>query len=223
MYLYETHLHTAPVSACASNTPQEMVRAYQALGYTGFIVTDHFFNGNTGCPPKRAWAEKVDFFLSGYRAAKKEGDALDFDVFLGWEYAIRGSEFLTYGLDEAFLYNHPNLDRLAIEDYSTLIRKNGGYLAQAHPYREAPWVRNPRPVAPHLIDGIEVHNASQSHEPNKKAAQFARLHNLPAQAGTDAHSTYIPHPSGIKLSARAPSIQHLIAAIKNHETILQKR
>ena len=42
-YKYETHVHTKEGSACASGTGQEMVRAHIEAGYSGMIVTDHFF------------------------------------------------------------------------------------------------------------------------------------------------------------------------------------
>ena len=219
MYKYETHIHTHPVSACGHNTPQEMVRAYKDKGYAGFIITEHFFNGNTGCRPNLPWADKVDYFLTSYNEAKDEGERLDFDVFLGWEYAIQGSEFLTYGLTEDFLYKNVDCHLLDIEAYSTLVRANGGYLAQAHPYRQEFWVKHPFPVAPHLIDGIEVYNANQPPEANQKAMDFAILHNLPKQSGSDAHSTQIGYggpAGGIILKERAKSIQDIITVIKGH-------
>ena len=46
-YLYETHMHTSEASACAGSTGAQMARAYKEAGYTGIIVTDHFFYGNT--------------------------------------------------------------------------------------------------------------------------------------------------------------------------------
>lgn len=217
MYRYETHLHTFPVSACGDNTPTEMVKAYISMGYAGLIITDHFLNGNTGCPPNITWKEKMDFFLSAYHEARTEAARHDFDVFLGWEYAIHGAEFLTYGLGESFLYNNPDFHTLNIEAYSKLVRSNGGYLAQAHPYREAFWVKNPFPVAPHFIDGIESFNASQCPESNQKALDFARLHNLPIQAGTDAHNITPRFPSGIIMEERARTIHDIIAAIKNRK------
>ena len=55
LYKYETHLHTKEASACASSTGAEMARAYQAAGYAGIIVTDHFFNGNTAVPANLPW------------------------------------------------------------------------------------------------------------------------------------------------------------------------
>jgi len=222
MYKYETHLHTYPVSACGQHTPKQMVHAYKNLGYAGFIITEHFFNGNTGCRPNLPWADKVSYLLTSYDEARSEAAHLDFDVFLGWEYGIKGSEFLTYGLTEDFLFKHPDCHLLGIEDYSALVRANGGYLAQAHPYREAFWVQQPFPVAPHLIDGIEIYNAGQSPEANQKALDFATLHNLPKQSGSDAHSIKIDYngaPGGIMLQERAKSVHDIIAAIKNHSAV----
>jgi hypothetical protein len=220
MYLYETHLHSAPVSACGASAPKDLVHAYRKRGYAGFILTDHFLNGNSGCPHHLPWDKKMDFFVSGYEEAKREGDKYGFGVFLGWEYAIHGSEFLTYGLDKDFMLAHPDFDKLDIETYSALVRENGGYIAQAHPYRQAPWVAHPYPVAPHLIDGVEAFNAGQTDESNKKALDFARLHNLPMQAGSDAHGVNVHFASGIGLKKKASDIQDIINAIKERQVEL---
>jgi len=214
MYLYETHCHTAPVSACAIDTPEVMVRAYKQLGYAGIIITDHFFNGNFGGNRKMTWDEKVAFLLSGYEAAKLEGDAIGLDVFFGWEYNVQGAEFLTYGLDEAFLYAHPGMDALNVAEYSALIRRHGGYLAQAHPFRNGSWIVRPQPVDPALMDGIEAYNGERSKDVNLKAYAFAKKHGIPMQSGSDAHSVSQCGSGGIILSEKARDIHDIIAAIK---------
>ena len=57
-YLYETHLHTSFASACANSKGSEYIRLYKELGYSGMIVTDHFYRGHTsilrGLPRKEA-------------------------------------------------------------------------------------------------------------------------------------------------------------------------
>lgn len=219
-YLYETHLHTSKVSACASCSPAEQVRAYKDRGYAGIIVTDHFINGNSTCPKDLPWDEKMIFFSSGYREAQQEGALCGFDVFFGWEYCREGTEFLTYGLSLEFLLAHPDLDKISISEYSALVRKNGGYLAQAHPYRHDPWVKNSFPVDAGLMDGIEVYNASMPAEVNAKALDFARLHQLPQQAGSDSHHSNLSFASGIALNHKARSIFDIIAAIKSKNTEL---
>lgn len=219
-YLYETHLHTSTVSACAASSPAQQVRAYKERGYAGIIITDHFINGNSRCPRDLPWDKKMEFFSSGYTEAKKEGELCGLDVFFGWEYCLYGTEFLTYGLSPDFLLAHPDIDKMTIKEYSVLVRNCGGYIAQAHPFRNASWIKDPFPVDPCLMDGIEVYNAGMPAEVNAKAFDFARLHNLPEQAGSDSHHTDLSVVSGIKLNSKAKSIFDIVDAIKTRSAEL---
>ena len=221
-YLYETHMHTSEVSACADSSAAEQVSTYLKMGYTGIIVTDHFINGYSTCPKKLAWDKKMEHILTGYVEAKKAGDQCGLDVFLGWEFTINGLDFLTYGLDLEFLISNPDLDKLGLESYSALVRKCGGYLAQAHPYREAWYIESGFPVSHLLVDGIEVYNPMDSEEHNAMALAYAKLHNLPEQAGSDSHHKDTPVLGGIKLQKKAESIFDIIEAIKNREVTTAK-
>ena len=223
MFLYETHLHTFPASACATALSYAQVRAYKDRGYAGIIVTDHFINGNSSCPSGLTWEEKMTFLVRGYEDAKVEGDLCGLDVFFGFEFCVGDIEFLTYGLTPALLYQTPGLDRMGIKEFSAFVRRAGGYLAQAHPYRKAPWIAKSEPVDPRLIDGMEVFNAGDlGADSNKKAEKFARLHNIPMQTGTDSHHEQLTFVSGIGLKKRAESIEDVIKAIKNREVELIK-
>ena len=219
-YLYETHMHTSEVSACAINSAAEQIKFYKKLGYTGVIVTDHFINGNSTCPQNYSWEKKMNHIMKGFIEAKKAGIRHDVDVFFGWEYTIRGTDLLTYGLGLDFLVENTDLAHLSVEQYSLRVRKNGGFLAQAHPFRNAFYIANPHPVAPYLIDAVEVYNASDSSESNSKAREFAKVNNLPMQAGSDSHRTNSYGYSGIKLKERASTIQDIIEAIKTNNAEL---
>ena len=221
-FLYETHMHTSESSGCGRSTADAQVSTYKARGYQGIIITDHFINGYSTCPRygKLSWEEKMQYVVSGYQAAKAEGDRLGLDVFLGWEFTVRGSDFLTYGLDLDFLIAHPNLHRLDVPEYSALVRNSGGFLAQAHPYRDQPYIEYKFPVEPQYVDAIEIYNASDTHKTNEKARAFAKKHNLPVQAGSDAHSVRINFSSGIKLNRRAENIHDIIDAIKGNKVSL---
>ena len=214
-YLYETHMHTAEVSACAVSGAAEQIQAYKNRGYSGVIITDHFFNGNSVIPAFYRWKKKISLFVSGYEKAKAEGDICGLDVFFGWEYSIEGSDFLTYGLTPDFLLEYPGLDKLRINDYSALIRASGGFIVQAHPFREAWYIKNQLPVAPYLLDGVEVFNASMPREVNQKALAFAERHSLPMQAGSDSHNVELPFSSGIALDNKAGDIFDIIGAVKS--------
>ena len=217
-FKYETHMHTSEGSGCGRNTGAEQARAYKKRGYAGIIITDHFINGYSTCPRhgKTTWEEKMRYVVSGYHNAKAEGDQIGLQVFLGWEFTIRGSDFLTYGLDFNFLLAHPDLDKLDIAEYSALVRSNGGFLAQAHPYRDAPYIQHKLPVEPEYVDAIEVVNRSDNDKTNKKAQLFAEKHQLPIQAGGDSHSTN-ETAGGIILKKPADSIFDIIQAIKSKD------
>lgn len=45
MFKYETHLHINETSPCGRVTAEEAVRINRKAGYTGLVVTDHYFNG----------------------------------------------------------------------------------------------------------------------------------------------------------------------------------
>jgi len=216
MFLYDTHVHTNKVSACADCTPSEQVWEYKRQGYSGVIITDHFINGNTHSVRHLPWEKKMDFIYSGYKAAKEVGDECDFDVFFGWEYAIGGSDILTYGLDIDFLYVNPDLTNLGIKEYSKRIRQHGGFLVQAHPYRKAEWIRKPFPHNAKFLDGIEVFNAANTNAENRQAYVFAKENNLAMSAGTDSHRVDGQKKSGLALKQRAGSIFDIIDALKEN-------
>ena len=219
-YLYETHMHTSQVSGCAVCTAAQQVRSYKEKGYTGIIITDHFVNGYSTCPLHYRWEEKMRHLESGFVEAKMEGDKCGLDVFFGWEFTYRGSDFLTYGLDSDFLLAHPNLDKLAIKEYSEVVRSNAGYLAQAHPFRDEWYVEYKFPVDPALIDGVEVFNSTEPDARNAKALAFAGRHNLPMQSGSDCHGRSALFPAGVLLENRAESIFDIIEAIRSGRATL---
>ena len=72
-YLYETHLHTSPVSSCATATVRESLEAYKSLGYEGVFITNNFIDGNVGCDRSLSYEEKINFYFSAYEEGVKIG------------------------------------------------------------------------------------------------------------------------------------------------------
>jgi hypothetical protein len=130
---------------------------------------------------------------------------------------------LTYGLGLDFLMNNPDLDKLPIEEYSKRVRQNGGYLAQAHPYRSKT-NKMLYPIDPHLLDGLEVFNAARFYKghdrENESAAVYANFHKLPMQAGSDSHKDERPFYSGVELEQKAANVHDIIDAIKQRRVKL---
>ncbi len=185
-YRYETHMHTAEGSRCARATAEEQVRFYKDQGFDGICVTDHFLGGNTTVPPELCWPKKIEMYCHSYELAAEAGEKLGLKVFFGWEYADQGSDFLTYGLDKAWLLEMEGLLSMTITDYLDFVRSQGAFVVHAHPFREDFYI--PRiQLMPRQVDAVETVNAGRKDFENERAAEYARNYGLPAIYGSDNH------------------------------------
>lgn len=216
-FKYDIHTHTSEASKCGLISGSQLVKYYKRLGYTGICITDHFFNGNTAVPKELPWDERVELFCKGYENAYEEGRKLDFDVFFGWEYSYKGTDLLTFGLDKQLLLNHPDLLSLSVNDYCDLVRSDGGFIVQAHPFREAYYISKIR-LLPRKVDAVETINEGNTDFENQCADKYADMYNLIKVAGSDTHSDQLVRVSGIQLRRRLKDINDMISAIKNRET-----
>lgn len=190
MYRYETHMHTMEASACSCSPAADMADKYKAEGYDGIFITDHFFNGNSAVPHDLPWNERIELYCAGYENALKRGKEIGLDVFFGIEYGNGSSDFLIYGIDKQWLLDHNYIIEMELTRFLELVRSDGAFVVQAHPFRDYPYIRSTT-HCPHFVDAIEIINAS--HPPdtpfNARAAEFAQWYDLPVTAGSDAHNT----------------------------------
>jgi len=220
MYLYELHCHTQETSRCGLISAKDLVEYYHKLGYTGICITDHFLNGNTIVPHDLPWEERITQFIKGYQVAKEAGDKLGMDVFFGWEYSFWGTDFLTYGLDENWLYNNPDCLKWRVSEYCDRVHQDGGFIVHAHPFREANYIEMIR-LMPRHVDGVEVINACRLDFENKLADQYADNYNLLKTASSDNHEGRIPRIAAMEFSERKRSIHEVIEGIKKGEAKLR--
>lgn len=223
LYRYETHLHTKEGSACSQSTAAEMVHAYIRAGYAGMIITDHFFNGNTAVSSSLPWPERVEAFCKGYENALEAAKGKDFQVFFGWEYAYFGTEFLTYGLDKAFLLAHPELLSWSVDTYFDKVHEAGGFISHAHPFRQADYIKTLR-LYPTKVDAAEVANLSHSNKNfDAKAKEYALNNGLLMTGGSDTHDAKRLAGGGMTFQRPLHTIEEFIQAVKNGEgTPIQK-
>ena len=211
------HIHTSEVSPCADCTAAEAVRRCISKGYDGMVVTDHFNEDASRAKMGELapWRARVDNFLRGYRVAKAAAPA-GFLVLLGMELRFMGrgsSEYLVYGFDEKFLYENEGIDRLDIQRFSEIARKNGFLLAQAHPFRWGMTLTKTE-----LLDGMEVYNGNAHHQShNEFAALWARKFGLLPLSGSDYHGGDTGDgvvPGGIRLRESVRSEKELVQAVR---------
>ena len=186
-FLYETHLHTCQGSACGVSAGHEYPAIYKAMGYQGIFVTDHFFQGNCAVDRSLPWRKRVDLYMAGYRDAKRAGDEIGFDVFFGIEQNFEGDEYLLYGVDERFLYDNPDFERLSRAQMTRRMHEAGGCVVQAHPFRERGYLTRVH-LSPFGVDAVEGVNTANTPEQDALAIRYAKKLGLPVTAGNDIHS-----------------------------------
>lgn len=220
MYLYETHLHTLEGSACGEVAAADYIDYMIVKGFSGMVITDHFFNGNSAVNPHLSWAEKIDLYCDGYRKAKEASKGRDFDVIFGIEFNFKGDEYLIYGLDGEWLLNNEDIMDLDRRGVHKKVNDAGGIMVQAHPFRERKYLKDIR-LTPDIADAVEVFNASNDDNMNALAYEYAVKLGVPMIGGSDIH---YPRDvmGGVLLPHRIKDTTELAAAIRAGETVPAK-
>jgi hypothetical protein len=189
----------------------------KSLGYSGIIVTDHFFSGNSCVPRDLPWEERVNLYCSGFEHAKNAaGD--DLVVLFGIEYNFQGDEFMLYGLDKKWLLDNPDIlqtDRYQLYDR---VHQAGGIMIQAHPFRERGYLSAIH-LTPGVCDGVEVYNAANPDWQNALAYEYALDKGFRMAAGSDIHSVSQEDMGGMSFSYPIETIDDYVKAFMADEGI----
>ena len=222
-YMYETHTHSSESSACGQNTAIEMAKAHKNAGYSGMILTNHAWGGNTAIDRSLCWRDFINAFFEPYYRADEWAQANDFQVFPGYESGYDGTEFLIWGVTPEWMLDHPELWDATIEEQFAIIHSGGGIVVHAHPFREAFYIKEIR-LFPEYIDGVEAINASHSSpyindfksnaEFNEKALKYAKELGMFITGGSDTHSINLLG-GGIAFSEKLNDIHDFVGRLKN--------
>ncbi len=224
MYRYEPHLHTAPVSRCASASVEEALRFYREIGYDGVFITNHFIDGNIGLPHEMSYAEKIRYYFSAYREGLVLSGEIGIKVFCGVESSYGGTDFLIYGLDEAWFLAHEEWVDMPKSEQLALFARHGAMIIQAHPFREAGYIDHIR-LFPRQIEGVEVLNSARSEAENRMAECYAAHYGLLRTAGSDFHSLndrFRPL-AGVETEEPLESVEDYMAAVRSGRTKIFER
>ena len=187
MYLYETHVHTSPISVCAKASVYDTVSYYKSAGYAGIFMSDHFIDGNFELVSRPLpYEERIERYFSAYEEAKEVGEELGIDIFPAIEMSYKGTDFLVYGIDKEWCLSHRDMDKMKKSELLSLMMQDGALLIQAHPFREADYIDHIR-LFPRYVHGVGVFNACRKEFENTLAAQYCKNYGLIAFAGTDNH------------------------------------
>ncbi len=216
MFYYELHAHTNTASLCSIVEPEEYVKFYIDKGYSGMVITDHFYHGNTAINRRLPWDVFVDEFCEGYYRTKAEGDRHGFTVLFGFEQKFMDGtdEYIVLGIGPKWLKAHPEIRDMKRAPFFKTIRKAGGFVIQAHPFRERYYISDIR-LALDYVDAIEVLNLGDDDVISRRSYEYAKNLSLPMTAGTDIHSIQNREVvGGVALSKEIFSIEELIEEIK---------
>lgn len=212
MFLYETHLHTSEGSACGEISAADYIGYMKDRGFDGFVVTDHFFNGNSAVDRSLPWCERVLKYTEGFKKAREAAKGEDIDVIFGIEFNFDGDEYLIYGLDEAWLLENEDIMTLDRRGVYKKVHESGGIMVQAHPYRERNYLVDIKLTAD-ICDGIEAYNASNCDNQNALAYEYAMKLKVPIIAGSDIHYFHDRPMGGILLPERVDNTVDLARAV----------
>ena len=214
-YLYETHLHTFPVSKCAKSSVAQSLEFYKNLGYAGVFITNHFIDGNINCDKSLPYDKRIEFYFSDYEQGLRIGKELGIFVFLGIESSHKGTDFLIYGLDKAWFLEHPEIEQLKKTEFLTLAAQAGALIIQAHPYREASYIDHIR-LFPRHVHGAEIYNAHRLDFENEMATHYAKSYDLLAFAGSDTHDVNRTNSlGGMQSDVAIADVHDFIMQVKN--------
>lgn len=214
-YRYELHCHTAQTSPCSQLPAEELVRLYQAAGYDGVVITDHFTASAEGNCSETGWQTAVDRFLAGYEAANSAGAACGLTVILGAEIRFPGSlnDYLVYGLTEQLLRENEWLYEKDLPSFYQFAENNGLLVIQAHPFREPCTPSDPR-----YLHGVEVFNGHKGHcSHNSCALRFAQENGLIEIAGSDCHYNYAVGTAAVCFSRRPQSSLDIAVLLRTND------
>ncbi len=191
IYKLDLHVHAAERSACATSYEEEQIRSAIAAGMHAMAFTDHHAQ------------------MSEHRMAELNRKYSPFVIYTGIEVTADREDWLVWGVRDPQLqrtdWHYPEL-----ADY---VRRQGGFIALAHPYRYAIAVQVNVEACP--PDGIELQSFNTPAHREQDINKLAERLGLKRLKNSDAHSTSRVGKYWNELPALPVDDAALVEALKN--------
>ena len=212
------HLHTNVCSACARVGIEALIDNYISLGYSGFVVTNHFYHGNSAIDRSLPQKEFIKAYTDDYYKGLEYSKDKNFTVLFGLEEGYgNGKEMLIYGVEPEIFLNSPDFIEMSLKEKYNFVKSNGGITVCAHPFRDRFYITNPDQEPDlSMFDGIEVYNYGNTEQENHKALEFAS--NNPQKivtCGGDIHNID-NRISGMEFYNKITDNKELITELKSN-------
>lgn len=215
-FIYETHMHTCQASACGKSPGKDYIQKYIDAGFSGIMITDHFFRGNCKIDRHLPWRQRIELFCRGYEDALEAGYKFNFPVFFGWEEYYEGDEYLIYGVDKQWMLEHPEMEHWSRAEQYRQVHAAGGCVVQAHPFRERDYIQTVH-LSTRCVDAVEGVNSANSPEANALAVRYAKMLGLPITGGSDNHcadTMQFDRLSGVVFETPLHTVHDYVQAIR---------
>ena len=200
---FDLHCHTKEGSLDSRVPVSEFVCKFMALGYDGFMISDH--NSYKGC---KAWD-----------SMRKDPRYKDFCVIRGIEYDTKDAGHILVIMPDDMYFPIFKIRGMRCSKLIKIVHIFGGILGPAHPFGVASSsAMGFKQMDMHLIkkfDFIETFNTCESEKSNRRAKILADEFNLPTFAGSDSHVTEYIGMACTEIDADIHCNNDLIAAVKN--------
>ncbi|MBE6541231.1 MAG: hypothetical protein E7672_02160 [Ruminococcaceae bacterium] len=207
----ELHCHSIDGSECASESAEGIVAKYTLHGYSTILLTNHF------AAPKPLYDRELilSMFDHQYKAYEKlcSAAAGKLNILMGLEFKFRenGNDYLVFGFTREYIESLDFEIFIGLKDFAEVVRKDGIFIAQAHPFRFGMTL-----MKPNLLDGIEVFNGHFYHNSHNFLAEaYADSHNMIKTSGTDHHDPEHTPNGGILTDVEIKTETQLIEILKS--------
>ena len=172
MMRIDLHIHTSPRSDCSYIDPHELIQEAQRLKLDGICLTEH----------------QVLWDSADVKKLAREGGV---KIFRGNEFTTNQGDILVFGLYKDIK------ELLMIQDLREEVRKSGGFMIAAHPFRgfktfgigqlQMTVEQACKRKVLEFVDAIEIGNGKLSPDENDMARKVSEKLDLPGTGGSDAH------------------------------------
>lgn len=209
----ELHTHTSEGSSCAKAKAKDIIKAYQAFGADGVVITNHY-SKNTY---ERFKDDLKNNYLKGYKNALKQAEASSLKVFLGMELNLSShpNDYLIYGIDEDFIVKYPTIFNESLERVAEIVHHEGGVIFQAHPLRKPCEIKGAD-----VLDGYEFNYTPFHNNYNDHLTQWVLEHqkdypSLQYICGSDCHGLESVGCKLFEIDEPINNNKALVKALKN--------
>ena len=214
--LIDFHTHSKGISRCCQIEGKDMVQVVLDNGMDGIILTNHYDKNYVQNHDSLAFAKK---YISEYNSVRDYGMQMGVKVFFGIELTMakhNNVHMLIYGVSEEWVLQHSDIYDYTQKELYELVKKEGGVLVQAHPFRGGRDVL----LDIKLMDGVEVNCHPLYDETHlNRLTEIARDNNLLLTCGGDFHADTHRPKCGVYIPDDLTTTKEIVRYLKKIRTI----